>query len=132
MGTIRLWLLALLILAIPAGSFAQFGVSVTIAPPALPVYTQPMAPGAGYLWTPGYWANGDQGYFWVPGTWVTHLACSGLPVIGVGAATPMLGMAAIGVRTSASTVASTTASAMVVSATRVDIGITEPSTTTAP
>jgi hypothetical protein len=54
MRTIRLWLLALLILAIPAGSFAQFGVSVTIAPPALPVYTQPMAPGADYLWTPGY------------------------------------------------------------------------------
>src|SRR5271170_1394060 len=70
MRTIRLLSLALLILAMPAASFAQFGVSITIAPPALPVYQQPMAPGDGYLWTPGYWANGDGGYFWVPGTWV--------------------------------------------------------------
>jgi len=29
-----------------------------------------MAPADGYLWTPGYWAYGDEGYFWVPGTWV--------------------------------------------------------------
>ena len=44
MRTIRLVLLTLLILAMPAASFAQFGVAITIAPPALPVYTQPMAP----------------------------------------------------------------------------------------
>src|SRR5262249_20289954 len=24
----------------------------------------------GYIWTPGYWAYGDDGFFWVPGTWV--------------------------------------------------------------
>lgn len=41
-----------------------------IGPPALPVYAQPICPGAGYLWTPGYWAYGDAGYYWVPGTWV--------------------------------------------------------------
>jgi hypothetical protein len=70
MRTSRFLWLAFLILAIPAALFAQFGVSVTIAPPALPVYEQPIAPAAGYLWTPGYWANGDEGYFWVPGTWV--------------------------------------------------------------
>ena len=70
MRTIRLLLLTLLILAIPAASFAQFGVAITIAPPALPIYAQPMAPADGYLWTPGYWAYGDEGYFWVPGTWV--------------------------------------------------------------
>src|SRR5271157_896958 len=70
MRSVRLLLLALLILAIPAASFAQFGVAITIAPPALPVYTQPMAPADGYLWTPGYWAYGDEGYYWVPGTWV--------------------------------------------------------------
>jgi WXXGXW repeat (2 copies) len=46
------------------------GVSVTIAPPELPVYEQPEIPGPGYLWTPGYWAWGDEGYYWVPGTWV--------------------------------------------------------------
>src|SRR5271169_1269598 len=70
MRTSRLLLLAFLILAIPAALFAQFGVSITIAPPALPVYEQPIIPAEGYLWTPGYWANGDEGYFWVPGTWV--------------------------------------------------------------
>ena len=66
----RFMLLAVLILIVPAALFAQFGVSISIAPPALPVYEQPMAPADGYLWTPGYWANGDEGYFWVPGTWV--------------------------------------------------------------
>ena len=70
MRKIRLLSLALLILAMSAAAFAQFGVSITIAPPALPIYTQPMVPAAGYLWMPGYWAYGDEGYFWVPGTWV--------------------------------------------------------------
>lgn len=40
------------------------------APPPLPQYDQPIAPGDGYIWTPGYWAFGSGGYFWVPGTWV--------------------------------------------------------------
>ncbi|MGA7424396.1 MAG: YXWGXW repeat-containing protein, partial [Candidatus Sulfotelmatobacter sp.] len=70
MRTSRFLLLAVLMMAVPASLFAQFGVSIMIAPPALPVYTQPMIPAAGYMWTPGYWANGDEGYFWVPGTWV--------------------------------------------------------------
>src|SRR5580704_5655714 len=55
---------------LPAASFAGVFVSVTIAPPVLPVYTQPICPGDGYLWNPGYWAYGDEGYFWVPGVWV--------------------------------------------------------------
>jgi YXWGXW repeat-containing protein len=47
------------------------GISVRIGPPALPVYAQPICPGPGYLWTPGYWAwNEVGGYYWVPGTWV--------------------------------------------------------------
>jgi hypothetical protein len=45
-------------------------VSVDIAPPELPVYEQPMCPGDGYIWTPGYWAWGDGAYYWVPGDWV--------------------------------------------------------------
>jgi len=56
-----------------AASWAQIavGVSVRIGPPALPVYAQPICPGPGYIWTPGYWAwNDDEGYYWVPGTWV--------------------------------------------------------------
>jgi hypothetical protein len=44
---------------------------VRFGPPALPVYEQPVCPGDGYIWTPGYWAWGDDDYYWVPGTWVT-------------------------------------------------------------
>jgi hypothetical protein len=50
-------------------SSAQVRLSVTIAPPALLVYEQPICPGDGYIWTPGYWAW-DDAYYWVPGTWV--------------------------------------------------------------
>ena len=62
--------LVLAMLAIPARSSARVGISITIAPPLLPVYVQPVCPGDGYIWTPGYWAYGDDGYYWVPGTWV--------------------------------------------------------------
>ena len=67
-----LFLLALAILAIPSTTPAQIavGISVHIGPPALPVYAQPICPGVGYMWTPGYWAYGPDGYYWVPGTWV--------------------------------------------------------------
>jgi hypothetical protein len=58
------------LLALPMKSFAQFSLRVTIAPPELVVYTQPVCPQEGYLWTPGYWAYSSEGYFWVPGTWV--------------------------------------------------------------
>jgi hypothetical protein len=57
----------------PLWSSAQgvsLGVSVQVAPPALPIYEQPPMPAAGYLWSPGYWAWGQAGYYWVPGTWV--------------------------------------------------------------
>ena len=54
----------------PAASFAGVFISVGFAPPALPVYVQPVAPGDGYLWNPGYWAYGPEGYYWVPGVWV--------------------------------------------------------------
>jgi WXXGXW repeat (2 copies) len=55
---------------VPAASFAGVFISVGFAPPVLPVYTQPLCPGDGYLWNPGYWAYGDTGYYWVPGVWV--------------------------------------------------------------
>jgi YXWGXW repeat-containing protein len=55
-------------------SVALPGVEVSFTandpPPPLPVYEQPVIPGDGYLWMPGYWSWNDEGYFWVPGTWV--------------------------------------------------------------
>src|SRR5215470_11964667 len=72
-------LIAVLSLAtLPAISQAEWsvGVSVGIAPPALPVYVQPPCPSPGYMWIPGYWAW-DDGYYWVPGTWVLP------PTVGV-------------------------------------------------
>ncbi len=62
----------LILFLIPAASFAQvaIGVSIRLGPPALPIYTPPPCPTEGYLWTPGYWAYGPAGYYWVPGVWV--------------------------------------------------------------
>ena len=64
----------LLALAIPAtrvNAQVSVGISVHIAPPAIPVYEQPPCPVDGYLWVPGYWAwDDDEGdYYWVPGYW---------------------------------------------------------------
>ena len=70
----RSLLIAFLLLAASGTAFAQIriGVAVNIAPPPLPVYEQPVCPGADYIWVPGYWAyNYDvDDYYWVPGTWV--------------------------------------------------------------
>ena len=64
-------LLLTVLIALSEMSFAQVFVSVRVGPPALPIYAQPLCPGPGYLWTPGYWGwNDDGGYYWVPGTWV--------------------------------------------------------------
>jgi hypothetical protein len=61
-------------MALPGMAAAQIAVefSVGFAPPPLPVYEQPICPGEGYIWTPGYWGwdDDDQDYYWVPGTWV--------------------------------------------------------------
>ena len=56
--------------AVPMISQANVSISINIAPPVLPVYAQPVCPGDGYIWTPGYWAWDGVGYYWVPGTWV--------------------------------------------------------------
>src|SRR5580693_7640776 len=74
LGLSTCFALAALLFVIPAvtpTASAQVVLSVTVAPPVLPVYTQPVCPGDGYIWTPGYWSYSDDGgYFWVPGTWV--------------------------------------------------------------
>src|ERR1700688_937419 len=72
-GAIHWLMLAIVILTSSAASFSQIavGISVRVGPPPLPVYAQPICPGPGFFWTPGYWAwNDDDGYYWVPGTWV--------------------------------------------------------------
>ena len=76
-GSIRKVLIAAALTLVPASSFAGVLISVNIAPPVLPVYTQPLCPGDGYIWTPGYWAWGSEGYYWVPGVWVQP------PTVGV-------------------------------------------------
>ena len=67
---IRSFLFAVLLMVLSAASFAQIGISVSFGPPALPVYEQPICPGDGYIWTPGYWAWDGSDYYWVPGTWI--------------------------------------------------------------
>jgi len=70
--SIRYILIAIALLAAPAASFAQVsvGISVNVAPPEIPVYEQPICPGDGYIWAPGYWGWADDDYYWIPGTWV--------------------------------------------------------------
>jgi WXXGXW repeat (2 copies) len=65
---VRFILLALLLGMTPSLSSAD--ISITIAPPPLAVYDQPLCPGDGYIWVPGYWAYGEDDYYWVPGVWV--------------------------------------------------------------
>lgn len=67
------FLFSTLVLSAPVPVYAQVsvGISVTFAPPALPIYVQPVCPDPNYIWIPGYWAwDPDYGYYWVPGTWV--------------------------------------------------------------
>ena len=71
MRAVRNAIVATALAMAPAASFAGVFISVGFAPPALPVYVQPIAPGDGYLWNPGYWAyTPETGYYWVPGVWV--------------------------------------------------------------
>jgi hypothetical protein len=77
--SIRSLLFAVVIVVVSAAAFAQVNISITFAPPPLPVYEQPLCPDEGYIWTPGYWAYDydDGDYYWVPGTWVM------VPEVGV-------------------------------------------------
>ncbi len=73
-GRLMIGLLTMAMLSAPStlqAASVSIGVSVGIAPPPLPVYVQPVCPGPGYIWTPGYWAYDPVGgYYWIPGTWV--------------------------------------------------------------
>ena len=65
-------LLAVFLLGVLPATAARAGVFISIAPPPLVTYEQPLCPTDGYLWTPGYWAyDYDAGsYYWVNGVWV--------------------------------------------------------------
>jgi len=71
-ASILTYLFLVCLIASKADAQISVGISVRIAPPALPVYVQPACPTEGYLWVPGYWAYDDAqgGYYWVPGVWV--------------------------------------------------------------
>jgi hypothetical protein len=69
---IRSLMFGFVLLAMSYVASAQVGVAIRIGPPELVTYEQPICPGDGYLWTPGYWAYDYDvsDYYWVPGTWV--------------------------------------------------------------
>ena len=69
-NTIGTAMLAGALMLAPQAAHARVFLSVGIAPPAIPVYEQPLCPGDGYIWTPGYWQYTDDGYQWVDGAWV--------------------------------------------------------------
>ena len=71
-SSVRCVLFLLVVMASAGPSFGQVAISITVTPPPLPVYEQPLCPGEDYIWTPGYWAwdTDDDDYYWVPGTWV--------------------------------------------------------------
>lgn len=68
------WMMLALLLSVISVTAAHAGVfvSVTVAPPVLPVYEQPPCPEPDLMWMPGYWAYDydAQSYYWVPGAWV--------------------------------------------------------------
>ena len=101
---LRTLFLALLVSVVPASSFAGIFVSVTIAPPVLPVYAQPVCPGEGIC---GRRATGRTGMratfgFLEPGLWRPVPEFSGPPATGDGVAVFTSGMAVIGDPTLAS------------------------------
>jgi hypothetical protein len=70
--SVRSLVFGLVLLCMSAAAVGQVGIAIRIGPPPIPVYDQPVCPGDGYLWTPGYWAYDYDidDYYWVPGTWV--------------------------------------------------------------
>jgi hypothetical protein len=69
---LRTLLFGFVLLAMSSAAFSQVGLMITIAPPPLPIYEQPLCPEEGYIWTPGFWAYDSDvdDYYWVAGTWV--------------------------------------------------------------
>lgn len=66
----RGFLIIFSLLVLSLSAVAQVRITVAFGPPAIPVYEQPICPGDGYIWVPGYWAWDGEDYYWVPGTWI--------------------------------------------------------------
>jgi hypothetical protein len=64
---IRSLMLSVLLLGFSGATLAQIGIAVSFGPPAIPVYEQPICPGEGYMWTPGYWGWSGERHVWVRG-----------------------------------------------------------------
>jgi hypothetical protein len=67
---LRKGLLAGLFAAMLSANVFAADVIVRVAPPHAIVETRPVAPGAGYVWTPGYHRWDGHAYVWAPGAWV--------------------------------------------------------------
>jgi hypothetical protein len=67
---LRKGLLAGFFAAILAVNVFAADVVVRIAPPRPRVETRVVAPGPGYVWTPGYHRWDGNAYVWAPGGWV--------------------------------------------------------------
>jgi hypothetical protein len=50
-------------------AFAKVHFYVNVGPPAAVVETRPIAPGPGYVWTPGYYHWNGNSYVWLNGAW---------------------------------------------------------------
>lgn len=62
-------------LALILGMISMAGCGVAVAyyapvqPPPIRVEAYGAAPGAGFVWTPGYWGWTNGAYAWAPGFW---------------------------------------------------------------
>lgn len=67
---------AVLAIVLAAGSFTGcaygyggYSYYAPVPPPAARVEVVGRAPGAGFVWVPGYWGYRGNAYSWVPGFW---------------------------------------------------------------
>jgi hypothetical protein len=67
---IRRFLLGSTLSAMLAVGIANAQVFVQIGPPRPLVERRVPPPGAGFVWTPGYYRWDGRAYVWVPGAWV--------------------------------------------------------------
>src|SRR5580698_1489960 len=68
----------------PPDEYVTTSAAVDVAPPDLPAYSQPPCPGAGFLWTPGYWGWGGSAFVFHEGYWGEHVGFYGGVAYGFG------------------------------------------------